>query len=97
MKYFSYKGGRGIQYMKLHVLRCINEELAWAINNWLWFISNKMLFKTVTHATKKLSLTCLPLVVHMQIQPSTKVISCYVYFKAEIIEVGAMCPYIISV
>ena len=34
-------------YVKLHVSRCLKEELAWAIDKRLRFISNKMLFITV--------------------------------------------------
>ena len=34
-------------YVGLHVLRCLKEELAWAIDKRLQVTSNKMLFKTV--------------------------------------------------
>ena len=37
-------------YVNLLVSRRLKEELAWVIDNWLWAVSNKMLFKT----TKKL-------------------------------------------
>ena len=33
--------------MYVHILRHLKEELAWAIDNQLWLISNIMLFKTV--------------------------------------------------
>ena len=29
------------------LLRHLKEELGWAIDKWLWVISNKILFKTV--------------------------------------------------
>ena len=34
----------GVVYMKLYVSRCLKEELAWAIDKQLRFISNKVLF-----------------------------------------------------
>ena len=37
----------GVVYVNVHVLRHLKEELAWAIDKWLWVISNKMFFKTV--------------------------------------------------
>ena len=43
---FSYKGGCGIREC-MHVVRNLKEELAWAIDKWLWVISNTVLFKTV--------------------------------------------------
>ena len=33
-------------YMNIFVSKCLKEELAWAIDKWLWVVSNKMLFKT---------------------------------------------------
>ena len=32
----------GVVYANIHVLKCLKEELAWAIDEWLWIISNKM-------------------------------------------------------
>ena len=46
MEYFSYKGGCGIRECTL-IKAFIKEKLAWAIDKWLWVISNKMLFKAV--------------------------------------------------
>ena len=43
---FSYKGGCGI-YVNLCVLRHLKEELAWAIDKWLWVISSKMLSEAI--------------------------------------------------
>ena len=37
----------GVAYMNVHVVRNLKEELAWAIDKWLWVISNTVLFKTV--------------------------------------------------
>ena len=37
----------GVAYVNVHVLRHLKEELARAIDEQLWFIINKMLFKTV--------------------------------------------------
>ena len=34
-------------YVNVCVSRRLKEELGWAIDNWLWLISNKMVFKTV--------------------------------------------------
>ena len=31
----------------VRILRCLKEELSWAIDKWLWLIINTMLFKTV--------------------------------------------------
>ena len=45
MECFSYTGGRGIhERMRIELLK---EELAWAIDKWLWVIINTMLLKTV--------------------------------------------------
>ena len=44
----------GVAYVNVHVSRCSKEELAWAIDKQLQVISNKILFKTVLHTTKKL-------------------------------------------
>ena len=51
----------GVAYVNVPVLRLLKEELAWVIDKqlWvidkqLWVISNKMLFKTVVHTSKKL-------------------------------------------
>ena len=45
MVHFSYKGGYGVcECMHVEVFK---EELAWAIDEQLRFISNTMLFKTV--------------------------------------------------
>ena len=41
---FSYKGGYA--HVNVHVSRRLKEELAWAIDKWLWVISNLVLFKT---------------------------------------------------
>ena len=38
----------GVVYINMPVLRYLKEELSWAIDEQLWVISNKMLFKTVT-------------------------------------------------
>ena len=45
MEHFSYNGGCGISECML--TETFKEELAWAIDNQLWLIINKMLFKTV--------------------------------------------------
>ena len=37
----------GVAKMGVQVSRHLKEELAWAIDKWLKFISNIMLFKTV--------------------------------------------------
>ena len=37
-----------------HIGSHLKEELAWAIEKWLWVISNTMLFKTVSYTTKNL-------------------------------------------
>ena len=37
----------GVAYVKVHISRCLKQELALAIDEWLWIISNKMLFNTV--------------------------------------------------
>ena len=37
----------GVVYGYVLVLRHLKEELAWAIDIWLWLIINTMLFKTV--------------------------------------------------
>ena len=37
----------GVAYVNVCISRCLKEELAWAIDNWLWLINNTMLFKTV--------------------------------------------------
>ena len=34
-------------YVNVRVSRCLDEELGWAIDKWLWLIVNKMLLKTV--------------------------------------------------
>ena len=39
--------------MNIRVLRCLKEELAWAIDKQLQVTSNKMLFKTVIPLRKK--------------------------------------------
>ena len=36
-----------VAYMNVHILKRLKEELAWAIDKQLQFISNTMLFKTV--------------------------------------------------
>ena len=36
-----------VVYVNVHVSKRLKEELAWAIDKWLWAISNKMLLKTV--------------------------------------------------
>ena len=45
MKHFSYKGECGIRE-RTHS-KHLKEELVWAIYEWLWVISNGILFKTV--------------------------------------------------
>ena len=40
-------------YVNLRVFGHLKDELAWAIDNWLWVTSNKMFFKTVIYTTKK--------------------------------------------
>ena len=37
----------GMLYVNVHVSTHLKQELAWAIDKWLWLISNTMLFKTV--------------------------------------------------
>ena len=37
----------GMAYVNVCISRDLKEELAWVIDEWLWVISNKMLFKTV--------------------------------------------------
>ena len=37
----------GVTYVNVRVLRCLKEELSWAIDKQLWLIINTMLFKTV--------------------------------------------------
>ena len=37
----------GVVYVKIHILRHLKEELAWAIDKQFQVISNKMLFKTL--------------------------------------------------
>ena len=34
-------------YVNVRVSKSVKEELAWAIDKWLWVFSSKMLFKTV--------------------------------------------------
>ena len=46
---YSYLHGmawHGMANVNVCILRHLKEELAWAIDKWLWVISNKMLFKT---------------------------------------------------
>ena len=38
---------RGVAYVNVCISRHLKEELAWAIDKWLWLIINIMLFKTV--------------------------------------------------
>ena len=45
MERFSYKGGSGVR-RHIHI-KAFKKEEAWAVNKWLWVISNIMLFKTV--------------------------------------------------
>ena len=33
----------GVVYVNVHISRSFKEELAWAIDKWLWVISNTML------------------------------------------------------
>ena len=40
-------------YMNVHVMGCLKEELAWAIDKWLWVISNTNVIKN-SYTTKKL-------------------------------------------
>ena len=40
-------------YVNIHALGHLKDELAWAIDKWLWVTSNKMLFKTVIPLRKK--------------------------------------------
>ena len=37
----------GVPYMAVYVSRHLKEEMAWAIDKWLWVISNIMALKTV--------------------------------------------------
>ena len=37
----------GVAYMNVRISRHLKEELAWAIDKWLWLIINTILFKTV--------------------------------------------------
>ena len=46
MKRFSFIKV-GMAYVNVRVLKCLQEELVWAIDKQLPVISNKMLFKTV--------------------------------------------------
>ena len=39
--------------MNICALGHLKDELAWAIDKWLWVTSNKMLFKTVIPLRKK--------------------------------------------
>ena len=39
-------------YMNVSILRRLKEELAWAIDGWLWVISNIMLFRIVIPLTE---------------------------------------------
>ena len=39
----------GVAYMGGCVLRCLKQELAWAIDKWLQVIKNKMLFKILLY------------------------------------------------
>ena len=41
----------GVAYVGIHILEHLKEELAWAIDKWLWFISN---MKAVIPLNKKL-------------------------------------------
>ena len=41
-------------YVNVCILRCLEEELSWAIDKWLWLIINTMLFKIVIATTKNL-------------------------------------------
>ena len=36
-----------VAYVGVHISRHSKEELAWALDKWLWVIGNKMLLKTV--------------------------------------------------
>ena len=36
----------GVAYVNVRILRPLKEELSWAIDKWLRFIINTMLFKT---------------------------------------------------
>ena len=40
MEHLSYKVGCGIH--DVSALRCLKEELGWAIDKWLWLIINTM-------------------------------------------------------
>ena len=46
---FSYKGGCGVrERMHIEAFKTTAGLNNWAIDKWLWVISNTMLFKTVT-------------------------------------------------
>ena len=40
-------GRAGVVHINVRISRLLKEELAWAIDEWLWLIINAMLFKTV--------------------------------------------------
>ena len=44
----------GVAYVNVRISKSLKEELAWAMDKWLWVVSNKILFKTVIRTTKKL-------------------------------------------
>ena len=45
MEYFSYKGGCGV--CKRMRIEAFKKELAWAIDKWLWLMTDTVLLKTV--------------------------------------------------
>ena len=44
----------GVAYVNVRLSRRVKEELIWVIDNWLWIMTNKMLFETVSYTTKNL-------------------------------------------
>ena len=43
-----------VVYVGMSILRCLKEELTWAMDRWLWTTSNKLLGKTIIHITREL-------------------------------------------
>ena len=53
MEHFRYKDGCGVHGRHTHIMH-LKEELAWAIDKWLWVINNTMSFKICSYTTMKL-------------------------------------------
>ena len=56
MEHFSYKGGCGTHERKC--IELLKEELAWAIDKWLWVIINTMLLNSYTTKNLKIRIRC---------------------------------------